>query len=266
MGLFDIKNYLKYERVVKPFPPLPPSWYDKDIVLSSTDFGFNKFSQRSKWCLRKFYNGVKMILTQNMIFNIILLIARIIGLSGILPQIVLNYKAKSTKGLSNIFLFIYLVGSSINLLYIYGLDLPIAYKIMAPLAFLLVLTLVFQYFFYNKHKVAFRLIISYCVFFLLFFLLIILAVNFPNKIGNLAGWICFLIWFVYLLPQIFRIYSKKSVKGFSFLFVFLGIIGNLLELVGILALRLPIQSILIAIRGFSFCSIFCLQFWMYRKK
>ncbi len=207
-----------------------------------------------------------MILTQNMIFNTLLLVARIIGLSGLVPQIILNYKEKSTESLSNIFLFIYLVGYAINLLYVYGLGLPIAYKIMAPLAFLLVLILVFQCFLYNKHKVIFRLIISCCTFFLLFFLLIILTVNFPNKIGNLAGWICFLIWFVYLLPQIFRIYSKKSVKGFSFLFAFLGLIGNLLELIGILALRLPIQSIFIAIRGLAFCSIFCLQFWMYRKK
>lgn len=207
-----------------------------------------------------------MILTQYMIFNTMLLVARIIGLSGILPQIVLNYKAKSTKGLSNFFLSIFLVGYAVNLLYVYGLGLPIAYKIMAPVAFLLALTLVFQYFFYERHKVTSLLIILFCAFFLLFFLLIILTVNFPNKIGGLAGWICFLIWFAYPLPQIFMIFSKKSVKGFSFLFAFSGVIGNLLELIGILALRLPIQSFFIAARGLALCSIFCLQFWMYRKK
>lgn len=207
-----------------------------------------------------------MILTQGVIIEAMLVFARTINVLGILPLIILNYRFKSTKGLSNIFLFIYFAGYSTNLLYVYCLSLPIVYKISAPVSFLFVSILIFQSFFYNKYKVASRLILSYCAFFLLFFLLIILAIYFSNLIGNLSGWVSFLIWFVYLLPQMFRIYLKKSVEGFSFLFVFVGVIGNLLELIAILVLRLPIQSVFIVSRGLLFCCIFCLQFWMYRKK
>lgn len=207
-----------------------------------------------------------MILAQELIINTMLFSARTLSVLGILPQIFLNYRSKSTKGLSKIFLFIYFSGYAINLLYVYGLNLPSAYKIMAPLSFLFVSILVSQYFFYTKQKILLRSIFLYCTFFFSFSLLILLAINFPNKIGNLAGWVSFLIWFVYLLPQMFKIYSKKSVEGFSLTFVFLGVIGNLLELIAILALRLPIQSVFITVRGIIFCSIFCLQFWMYRKK
>ncbi len=94
-----------------------------------------------------------MILVQEIIINAMLLIARTVSLLGILPQIFLNYRSKSTNGLSNIFLFIYFSGCAINLLYVYGLNLPIVYKIMAPLAFLFVSILVSQHFFYNKHKI-----------------------------------------------------------------------------------------------------------------
>jgi len=195
-----------------------------------------------------------------------LIVARTIGLFSIIPQIILNYKHKSIDGLSKIFLFIYLIGYSFNLLYVYGLSLPIIYKISAPIAFLLVLILIFQRFLYSNNKIKLYSVFTYSTFFLLFFLLIILAVYFPKKIGSLAGWISFIIWFVYLLPQMFRVYLKKSVEGFSFLFIFLGIISNSLELIVVLVLGLPIQSIFITVRGIVFCSILCLQFWMYRKK
>jgi len=207
-----------------------------------------------------------MILTQSVIIYLMLVIARTISLLGILPQIILNYRSKSTKGLSNIFLAIYFIGYVANLFYVYGLSLPIVYKITAPLSFLFVSILVFQYFFYNKYKVTFRLILLFCVVFLLFFLLVILDIYFSTLIGNLFGWVSFIIWFVYLLPQMFRIFFKKSVEGFSLSFVVSGFIGNLLELIAVFVLRLPIQSVFITSRGLLFYSIFCLQFWMYRKK
>lgn len=207
-----------------------------------------------------------MILAQSVIINLMLVIARTISLLGILPQIILNYRSKSTKGLSNIFLAIYFTGYVANLLYVYGLSLPIVYKITASLSFLFVSILIFQYFFYNKYKVTFRLILLFCVAFLLFFLLVILDIYFFNSIGNLFGWLSFIVWFVYLLPQMFRIFLKKSVEGFSLSFVVSGLIGNLLELIAVFVLRLPIQSFFITSRGLFLYSIFCLQFWMYGKK
>ena len=207
-----------------------------------------------------------MILTQNMIANAIIWIVQIISVASILSQVFLNYKVKSTNGLSNTYILIYLSGYIIHLLYVFCLDLPTAYKIMGPLSALLVLILAFQRFFYNKHKVERRLIRLYCVNFFIIFLLIVLAINFPNKIGHLAGWISVAIWTIYQLPQVFKIYSKKSIVGFSFAFVSLSGFQNLLEFIAGLSLGLLIQTIFVSLRGLAFYAIFCFQFLMYKKK
>jgi|GEM_PF-654033 uncharacterized protein with PQ loop repeat len=210
-----------------------------------------------------------MILTQNIIANVAIWIVLIISVVGILPQIFLNYKVKSTKGLSNAYILIHLYGWIVNLFYVYCLDLPIAYKVIAPLSLLLVFILAFQCAFYNKRKAARRSIKLYCVNFFIIFLLfgsIVLAIDFPYEIGHLAGWISVVIWTIYQLPQIFKIHSKKSAKGFSFAFVSITGFQNLLELVAALALGVPLQSVFTALRGLIFFAIFCSQFWIYRKK
>ena len=121
-------------------------------------------------------------------------------------------------------------------------------------------------FFYNKHKVARHSIRLYCVNFFIIFVLIVLAIDFPNKIGHLAGWISVVIWTVYQLPQVFKIYSSKSVEGFSFAAVSCGGFENLLGFTAALALGVPLQSVFTALRGLIFFAIFCFQFWIYGKK
>ncbi len=207
-----------------------------------------------------------MVLTQNIIANIMIWIVHIISVAGILPQIFLNHKIKSTNGLSNTYILVYLSGYTVHLLYVFCLDLPIAYKIMAPLSALLVLIITFQRFFYNKRKAVHRPTRLYCVNFFIIFSLIVLVINFPNKIGHLAGWISFVIWTVYQLPQVLKIYSNKSVEGFSFAAVSLSGFQNLLGFIATLALGVPLQSVFTALRGLIFFSIFCFQFWIYRKK
>ena len=207
-----------------------------------------------------------MILTQNMIANVIIWIVHIISVVSILSQVFLNYKVKSTTGLSNTYISIYLSGYIVHLFYVFCLDLPTAYKVMAPLLFSLVFIIAFQRFFYNKHKVARCSIRLYCVNFFIIFFLIVLAINFPNKIGHLAGWISVAIWTIYQLPQVFKIYSKKSIVGFSFAFVFLSGFQNLLELIAGLSLGIPLQSVFSALRGLIFFVIFCFQFWIYAKE
>lgn len=207
-----------------------------------------------------------MILTQNMIANAAIWIVHIVAAVGVLPQIFLNYKVKSTTGLSNTYILIYLSGHIVQLFYVFCLDLPIAYKVMEPLSSLLVFILAFQCFFYNKHKVMHFSIKLYSVNFFVIFSLIVLAANFPNKIGHLTGWISVIIWTIYQLPQVFKIYSKKSVEGFSFAAISCGGFQNLLGFAATLSLGVPLQSVFTALRGLIFFAIFCFQFWIYGKK
>jgi len=206
-----------------------------------------------------------MFLTQHMFANAAIWITHLISIAGISFQIFLNYKIKSTTGLSQTYILIYLSGYIVHLFYVFCLDLPIAYKVMGPLSFLLVLTLMFQFFFYKKRTIVQRPIKLYSINFFIFFSLIALAIKFPNKIGHLAGWISFVIWTVYQFPQIFKMYSNKSVEGFSFASVSIGGFQNLLGLIAALSLGVPLQSVFTALRGIIFFAIFCFQFWMYRK-
>ena len=205
-------------------------------------------------------------MTQNLIPTAAIWIFHIMAATGILPQILLNYKLKSTAGLSNTYISIYISGYVFHLLYVFCLDLPIAYKVMGPLLFFLVLVLVFQRFIYNKDKAKNHPVKLYCMNFFIISFLIALAINFPIKIGHLAGWISVAIWTIYQLPQVFKIYSKKSVVGFSFAAVSCGGFQNFLELAATLALGLPLQSLFVALRGIIFFAIFCFQFWIYKNK
>jgi uncharacterized protein with PQ loop repeat len=207
-----------------------------------------------------------MVLAQNLVPTVAIWIVHIVASIGILPQILLNYKFKSTAGLSNVYISIYISGHFFHLLYIFCLDLPIAYKIMNPLSFSLVLVLALQRTIYNKNKTKHRPVKLYCINFFIISLLIALAINFPAKIGHLAGWISFIIWTIYQLPQVFKIYSKKSVVGFSFAAVSVGGFQNLVGFAAVLALGLPLQTIFTALRGIIFFAIFCFQFWIYKNK
>jgi uncharacterized protein with PQ loop repeat len=208
----------------------------------------------------------QIVLTQNLVPTVAIWIVHVVAAIGILPQILLNYKIKSTAGLSNTYISIYISGYIFHLFYIFCLDLPIAYKIMNPLLFSLVLVLALQRIIYNKNKAKHHPVKLYCMNFFIIFFLIALAINFPAKIGHLAGWISLTIWTVYQLPQVFKIYSKKSVVGFSFAAVSVGGFQNLLGFAAVLALGLPLQTIFTALRGIIFFAIFCFQFWIYKNK
>jgi uncharacterized protein with PQ loop repeat len=194
------------------------------------------------------------------------LIVWIVNLSFIVavaPQIYLNYKRKSAKGLSDLFLAAYLSGYTFNFLYSFALNLEFPYKVRGILAMLAAAYMVYQRFIYNwkdmnnfqKHihisTISFLIISSIFVFI------------FPIKGGHFSGWLLVFIWAIYQLPQIFKIHKNKSVVGLSFLFFTLVCLGNLLELSAAIILSLPPQSYVIAINGILVYFIFVYQFYKY---
>jgi uncharacterized protein with PQ loop repeat len=79
-------------------------------------------------------------------------IAQIIFFIGILPQIVLNFNLKSTKGLSDFLLIGYFNAYIFYMFYVFCLNLPLAHKVMTPLSFFAVVILIFQRFYYSEKK------------------------------------------------------------------------------------------------------------------
>ena len=195
-------------------------------------------------------------------------IAHTLFFLGIIPQIMLNYKLKSTEGLSNLLLIGYLNGYIAYCYYTFCLNLPIVYKVMVPISTATMLILIFQRFLYlssfvKKEKFFLGL------YFLNIFIalaLIPIAKNYPIVFGYFFGWLMMFIWATYQIPQIVKVFVEKSVQGFSFGLVSLIGIGDIFECVGGLILGLPIPTLLNDFRGIFIYLLFCIQFWLYKNK
>jgi uncharacterized protein with PQ loop repeat len=180
---------------------------------------------------------------------------------AIVPQIILNYRLKTTVGLSDLYILGYFNAYAAYLFYVYGLNFPIAYKVVSPITLLTVCIIIFQRFFY-KVPGSLRL---YFYYFTAFFLIIPLFWKYPLGFGKFAGWIAMLTFSMYQLPQVLKIYKTKSVHGFSFYLVSAIALGNIIELIVSWALRWPLQSILISLRGIIIYAIFFIQFCKYSR-
>ena len=182
---------------------------------------------------------------------------------GVLPQIWLNYKLKTTRGLSDWMLFGYAVGYFVYLYYIFLLPLPLSYKILVPPATITYFVLIAQRFYYNSLPSDNRIIVAYIIAFITLTAGLYPASHFPMEIGTFAGWLSAILWTISKVPQAIEIFLKKSVKGFSFAFITIINLGILIELLAAFYLQLPMPTIVFNIGALLFYLIFCVQFQMY---
>ena len=197
------------------------------------------------------------------------LIAWVVNLAyiaAILPQLYLNFKIKSVKGLSDFYLIGYFAGYVTNCFYVYSLNFNLAYKICSLSTLFIMLGIILQHFKYDKMYISNKIRILYFLNFIIFIFLVPIVYYFPKIFGHIAGWLLVLIWSVYQIPQIFKIQNTQSVYGFSFILVNLIGYGNFVELILSFLLKFPLQSYLIAIRGILVYIIFMFQFWLYGQK
>lgn len=202
----------------------------------------------------------------NLFINYTPWIANFLFFIAIIPQIVLNHKMKSTSGLSDLLLIGYLNGYITTLYYCFCLDLPMAYKILVPIAAIALIIMIIQRFYYADFQKKDTLLLG------IYFLNLGLAIGIlpytlknPIFIGNIAGYFMALIWATYQLPQVVKIFLEKSVLGVSFSLIALVTLGNFLELIAAIYLNLPVQTILNDLRAILIFIIFVIQFKIYPK-
>ncbi len=185
-------------------------------------------------------------------------------LVSFLPQILLNYRLKSLRGLSDLYLFAFFNGYVAEVFYVYCLGLPFAYRVMIPVCMLAMGVVIYQRFHYGTNTEFKRLFLIYGANLLCMFLLFPVAIKYSYYIGNFFGWMATLIWCTYQFPQVVKIFSTKSVHGFSFgLATMIGLAAALELSIGV-TLGLPYQTIINSTRGVLIYLVFCLQFWLYR--
>jgi hypothetical protein len=183
--------------------------------------------------------------------------------AGFIPQIILNFRLKTAKGMSDIMLFSIINGYITYTYYVLCCDLPMAFKIMSPVSLATVIIMLIQRFAYDKYSI--KLFVLYVANMIVGLLFIPYAFSKTLLVGNVMGWISASIWAVYALPQMIKITMERSVVGFSFLFVSLVGFGDIIQSVIAIALKLPSQTLFNGLRGTLVYLIFCLQFLLYKK-
>lgn len=196
--------------------------------------------------------------------NISTWIVKLLFFVGLLPQIYINYKLRSTSGMSDWMLLGYFNGYLLTTFYVFCLDLPPSYKLMVPLSLFAVFLLVIQRFSYDKDRQG---SIRYYVVSIAFAMIaLVLAFKHPTFVGHLSGWLAVGIWTLYQIPQVAKIYHEKSVVGYSFLLVTAIGLGNFAEVITAYVLDLPGQTIVSSLRGIIIYLIFLVEFIVYRRR
>lgn len=184
---------------------------------------------------------------------------------GIGFQIRANYKCQSAKGLSDLWLMGYVIAYITQILYTFALDLPLPCKVMLPLCLSEVLFIVLQRFYYHPMNEDERLLaLSYFFLFIISLSSIPLTYAYPIFIGNFTGWIATVMWSIFIIPQVMKMYRTKSTAGYSLGYLSVMTFGGVLELISSLTLGLPLQSIASIVRGLIVSAIIGVQFFIYR--
>jgi uncharacterized protein with PQ loop repeat len=196
-------------------------------------------------------------------FGIIALMSYVICF---IPQIIENYRLKSTKGWNDSFMLMYFFGYISLLYYVFCLDLIISYKLITPIETAAMGVIVVQRLYYES--------IFKKKFFLFNFIgltffsctLLSLALAHPTAIGHFCGWVSLIMFTMDTTPQIIKIFREKSVEGFSIGFLHIFTFASIAELIIGFAAALPLPTIFIALKNVLSAFIFYIQFWLYQRK
>lgn len=183
---------------------------------------------------------------------------------AIIPQIIKNYRLQSTLGLSIPMVFARFFGELSYILYIYLLGLPLVYRVMIPMYTANIGIILLQAMYYAPTRRYRFTVISLMLFALACFMFGgILSRLFPTQVGKYAGWIAVSILSCAQIPQAYKNYRRESVHGFSLGYTLLMGAGSFIELLYVIYLQLPLQTLSNCIRSLLFYTVYWYQFARY---
>lgn len=200
------------------------------------------------------------------VMRILLWFAYALYVACFVPQVMTNHRVKSTKGLSNTTICIYFFGYLIEILYAFLLGLPLALRVMIPLGAGVAGTLVGQRIYYETNKWhRLRAIVLYVSLSCFAVAMALWGISQPLLVGHLCGWIGSMCWFIYQLPQFYKVYKTKSVEGFNYALIIIASIGAVIEIAAAVIIPLPPQALFNGMRGLLGALLFTYQFNLYHK-
>lgn len=194
-------------------------------------------------------------------------VAYILYVGCFIPQIYTNYKRRSTSGISNVTIFLYFFGYLVEVPYAFFLNLPLSCKIMLPFGALVAFILALQRVYYERSRLSKRRALTWyggTVFTVL--AIAGIGIEYPFYIGHMCGWMGSTVWLIYQVPQVIKVFARKSVEGFNPLLILIGVSAALIEIAAALIIPLPVQALFNGIRGLVLAIIFTFQFLLYRKR
>lgn len=185
---------------------------------------------------------------------------------AIIPQVLLSYRTKSAKGVSQSMVFLRFAAMSVYTVYLQLCQLTLAHRVMMPIYLCMVGFLVFQGYHYetNERKVHWMRV-SYSVLALFLFGSCVLAIWYPWTTGFFLGTVGMSLAWLTDLPQVYKNWQRKSTKGFSFFFPSIIGVGATIEFMLAIYLQLPLPTILNTFRAITYYLIYCVQFGLYRE-
>ena len=177
----------------------------------------------------------------HLIGEITLSISSIIYFVWFLPQIWLNYRRKSTEGLSLWMHGLLLLGYSADLLYGFGRHMQWQYRAVtvSGLVWLFVQHLQFARYWLNTRaeKINFGLLSALVLIVFSYAILNFTLLHHGKRYYDMAGLVSDVCWATYLLPQIIKNFVLKSTRGLSAGFVLIAVVLSVLDITSTLTLH-----------------------------
>ena len=196
--------------------------------------------------------------------TVFITISWILNVYSLIPQILLNYRTRFARGISDLMLLGNMNMVLCGVIFIFGSNLPFIYKFMGSLGCSICFVMLAQRIFYHWPE-SIEFVKPFAGNLLIYVCLLPFIIQNAGFFGFICGWIGVGVQFLYMIPQMIKIIQTKSVKGFSFTFLTLLATAFSFELMGALLLELPYSIVVNDIRGIVVYLIFCGLFLKYGK-
>lgn len=158
-----------------------------------------------------------------------------------IPQLKLTFQRKSTQGLSLCMHGLLLSGYLADLMYGFGTQMPIQYRLVTISGLFYLGIEHLQFWLYGlKGTIEKWTFLAFNIFFILFFLYALASITIIKETRffyDMAGMVSNFCWLTFFVPQILKNYQKKSTEGLSVYFVVLSVFTTICDMTSTFALN-----------------------------
>jgi uncharacterized protein with PQ loop repeat len=209
-------------------------------------------------------------MTSHSLGEITLSFSTFIYIIWLLPQLKLNFKRKSTKGLSFWMHSLLFLGYSADLAYGFGLSMEWQYRMVTIVGLLSLSIQHWQFGYYELGKSLDKFqyyVASIALFsFLVFSIHTLGFTRNLREFYNFFGMVSNVAFLIYLVPQIVTNYLNQSTEGLSLWFVIFTGFLDVCDLISACTLQWSWPSLLGPSVGFLFQAVLLFQIYYYGKR